>query len=99
MEGIERDREQRSLLPFEHVLLGLAFLPHFGGAAALDHQANLLIEMAIDIERAGARYLDHVLAPQPFGAKQLDVGAAPAEPLPRLHRQVLHALDPDAAID
>jgi two-component system copper resistance phosphate regulon response regulator CusR len=79
--------------------IGLAFLPDLGGAAAFDHQADFLVEVTLDIERAGAGHLDHVLAPQPFGAEQLDIAAAAAEPLPRLHRQVLHPPHSDAAID
>ena len=55
--------------------------------------------MALDIERTGARHLDHVHAPQPLGAVELDVRAAPAQPLPWLHRQILHAVNTDAAID
>ena len=43
--GVERDRKQRALLPFEDVLLGLAFEPDFGRAAALDHEADFLVQM------------------------------------------------------
>ena len=60
---------------------------------------DLLVEVALDIERAGARDLHHIHAPQPFGAVELDVAAAAAEPLPRRHRQILHAPHADAAID
>ena len=79
--------------------LRLPFLPDFGRAAAFDDQHDLLVEMPLDIERAGARHLDHIHAPQALGAVELDVAAAPAEPLPRRHRQVLHAPHADAAID
>ena len=55
--------------------------------------------MLLGIERAGARDLDHVAAPHAFGAVELDVGALAAQPLPGLHRQVLHGLHADAAED
>src|SRR5262245_3076842 len=78
---------------------GLALLPDLGGAASLDHEHHLLVEMPLGVERAGAGDLDHVHAPQPFGAEELDIGTAPAKPRPRLHRQVLYAPDTDAAED
>src|ERR1700745_3589175 len=55
--------------------------------------------MLLGIERAGAGDLDHVHAPEAFGAVELDVAAAPAEPLPRRQRQILHLSDADAAED
>ncbi len=99
MERVERNREQRALLPFEGVAPGLALLPDFGGAAAFDDQTDLLVEMPLDVERARARHLDHIHAPQAFGAEELDVAAAPALPLPGRERQILHAPHADAAID
>src|SRR5262249_10641548 len=45
------------------------------------------------------RDFDEVKAPQSLGAEELDIRAAAAEPLPRRQRQVLHAANPDAAID
>src|SRR5262245_39170990 len=99
MERVERDREQRALLPLESVPPRLPFLPDFGGAAPFYDQADLLIEMPLDIERARTRHLDHIHAPQALGAVELDIAAAAALPLPRRKRQVLHASDADAAID
>ena len=78
---------------------GIAVEPHLGRAAALDYVDDLLVEMLFRIERAGARHLDHVAAPFSFGAVELNVGAAPAEPAPRGERQVLHAPHPDVAKD
>jgi hypothetical protein len=97
MEGIERDREQGAALPFERVALGLPLLPDFGGAPALHHQHDLLVEMPLGMQCTGAGDFHDVHPPQAFGAVELDVAAAAAEPRPRLHRQVLHALDADAA--
>src|SRR5262249_5287681 len=51
------------------------------------------------VEGAGGGFLEGVRAPQPRGAKELNIGAAPAEPLPRRQRQILYAANPDAAID
>src|SRR5437867_5388722 len=99
MERVERDRKQRALLPFEGVPPRLPLLPDFGGAAPFHDQADLLIEMPLDIERARARHLDDIHAPQPFGAVELDVAAAAALPFPGRERQVLHAPHADAAID
>ena len=53
--GIERDREQRALLPFENVALALALLPDFGAAAAFHHQHHLFVEMSLDVERTCRR--------------------------------------------
>src|SRR5882757_7695616 len=97
MHRVERDREQRSLLPFECMALGLAFLPDLRGAPALHDKDDLLIKMAFDIERAGAWNLRHIHAPQPFGAVELDVTAASAETLPRRYRQILDATHANAA--
>src|SRR6266567_5844039 len=79
--------------------LGLALLPDFGRAASLELQHDLLIEMTLDIQRTRARHLRHIHAPQALGSIKLDVGAAPAQPLPWRHRQVLNAHGTDAAID
>src|SRR5579871_5931627 len=79
--------------------LALPLLPDLGRAAAFDHQRHLLVEMTLCVERAGAGNLDHIGAPQPLGAIELDIAAAPAEPLPGRQRQILHPPHPDAAID
>src|SRR5262249_58388355 len=99
MTRVERDREQRAGLPFKSVAPGLTLLPHFGRAAAFDHQHDLLVEMPLLVERARGRDLDHVAAPKAFGAIELDVAAAAAEPPPRRHRQGLPAAPPDAPED
>src|SRR5262249_24487798 len=78
---------------------GLAFLPYLGRTAALDHEYDLLVKMALDVERAGTRNFDHIHAPQTFGAVELDVAAASAKTFPRHHRQILHSPHADAAID
>ena len=96
--GVERNGEQRALLPFEHVALVLAFLPYLGGAAAFDHEHDFLIHVPLDVERAGAGHLDDVHAPEALGAEQLDERTAAAEPLPRHQRQILHPAHADAAI-
>ena len=98
MEGIERHREERALLPFEGGLPDLAFLPDFRRATAFDDHHDLLIEMALDLQRATGRNLDHIHAPQAFGAIELHIGAAPAEALPRRHGQVEHGAAADAAM-
>jgi hypothetical protein len=99
MERVQRNREQRTLLPFKGVSPGLPLLPDLGGTAAFYDQADLLIKVSLDIERARARHLDHIHAPQAFGAKELDVAAAPALPLPGRERQILHSPHADAAKD
>ena len=97
--GIERDREQRSLLPLEHVLLAVVVEPHLGRAAALGDQVDFLVDVLFRVERAGARDFDDVAAPFPFGAVKLDEGALAAQTLPGLHRQVEHGLEADVAED
>ena len=99
VHGVDRDREQRALLPFEDVLLAVAFEPDLGRAAALGDQVDFLVEVLFRIERAGARHLDDVAAPFALGAVELDVGALAAQALPGLHRQVEHGLDADVAED
>src|SRR3954470_24943816 len=99
MERVQRDGEQRALLPFECVLLALPLLPNLGRAPALDHENDFFIEMPFGIERTGAGDLHDVAAPKAFRAVKLDVGSAPAEAAPWLHGQVLHPAHADAAID
>src|SRR5260370_40190028 len=71
--------------------------PHLGGAAALHHHHDLLIHVALGIERAGARHLDDVAAPFALGAVELNEGAVAAHAVPALERHVLDAAHPDAA--
>jgi len=93
---VDRDREQRPRLPFEHVLLVLmAVFPHLRRAAPLDDEVLLLIEVLHRVERAGARNLEHVAAPQVLRPPQLDEGRIAAHQLPRLQRQILHLAHPD----
>ncbi len=86
MVAVERDREHRKGLPFEGLLLHLAFLPDFRRAATFDDEHGLLIKMTLDVERPPGRYFDDIDAPQGFDAEELDIGALAAEPLPRLYR-------------
>src|SRR5262249_62127104 len=94
MKRVERNTEKRSGLPFKYVRSGLTLLPDFGGAASLDYQNDLFIKVPLDVERPGARHLDHVAAPQPFGAVELNVAAAAANPFPGCQWQ---GLDPPHA--
>ena len=98
MIGVERNREERALLPFERGLLRLAFLPDFRRAAPFDDHHDLFVEMPFDLERAARRHLDDIHAPQAFGAIKLDLGAASAKPLPRGEGQVEHGPAADAAV-
>src|SRR5436309_2671352 len=66
------------------------FQPDFGRAATFHDIIDFLVEMLFRVERAGARNFDYVAAPFAFGAVELDEAAAPAQPLPRRHGQVLH---------
>jgi hypothetical protein len=65
----------------------------------LDDEIDLLVEMLLRIECAGARHLDDVTAPFALGAVQLDEAAFAAQPLPGRERQVLHLAYADAAVD
>src|SRR5262249_29391961 len=47
----------------------------------------------------GARNLDHVAAPAPFGPVELNERAVAAHPVPALERHVLHAPHADSAIN
>ena len=98
MIGVERNRKKRTLLPFECLLLGLAVIPHFGRAAAFNHEDLLFIHMLFSIQCAARRNLNHIHAPQAFRTEELDVCAATAQTLPRLHRQIMHALHADGAM-
>src|SRR5262249_61651641 len=99
MPGMEGNGDQVPGLPVEHMRFDLTRLPDFGGAAPLDDQHDFFVEMPLDVEGTGARHLNHVAAPQPFGAVELNVAAAAADPLPGRERQLLHPAHPHAAID
>src|SRR5438874_6569987 len=99
MGDIKRNREKRTLLPLENLRSGLAVQPDFGGSTSFDNERDLFIKMFFAVERACAGHLDHIHAPQAFGAIELDVAPAPAEPLPWRHRQILHPSHADAAED
>src|SRR5689334_11519393 len=99
MERVQWDREQRAFLPFKGVPPGLSLLPDFGGAAAFYDQTDFLVEVPLDVERTRTRHLDHIHAPEAFGAKELNVAAAATLSLPRRERQILHPPHADAAID
>ena len=99
MRRIHRNREDRTFLPFEGELLRIAVDPDFRGAAAVDDEILLFVEMLFGIQRAGAGNFDDVAAPQTFGAEQLNERAVAAHALPRLARQILHAAHADVAID
>jgi len=70
--------ERANLLPFEDMALGLAFLPDFGRAASFDDEDDLLVKMLVGVERAGARDLHDIGAPQALRAEELDIRPAPA---------------------
>src|SRR6478672_11526816 len=97
MPAVERHREHGAPLPFEHMRLFLVVGPDLGGAPALHYHNDLLVHVALGIERAGARNLDDIEAPFAFGAVELDEGAVATHPVPALERHILHALDADAA--
>src|SRR5436190_6318741 len=97
MPGVDRDREQRALLPFKDVALAVVVEPDLGGAAAFDDEIDFLVNVLLGVQRAGARHLDDVVAPFAFGAVELDVAAAAAGALPWRQRQVLHLADADVA--
>src|SRR5450432_1733288 len=99
MVTYERHREHRKGLPFEGMLLHLAFLPDFRRAATFDDEHGLLIKMTLDVERPAGRHFDNIDAPQSFDAEELNIAAPAAEALPRLHREVLHLVHANAAID
>src|SRR5262245_13434760 len=99
MPGVDRNREQRTLLPFEHVALAVAVEPDLGRAAAFDHQIDFLVKVSLGVEGTGAGHLDDVAAPLALGAVELDVAALAAQPLPRRQRQVLHLAYADVAVD
>src|SRR5262245_6155714 len=99
MPGVHRDREQRTLLPFEDMTLAVAIEPHFSGAAALDDQIDFLVQVLFRLESASPGYLDDVAAPFALGAMELDIRAFAAESLPRRKRQILHLAHADVAVD
>src|SRR5262245_56095060 len=99
MPGVDRNREQRALLPFEDVALAVIVEPDLGGAPALDHEVDFLVQMPLRIECASTRHLDDIAAPFALGAMELDIGPLAAEPLPWCQRQVLHLSHTDVPVD
>src|SRR6266446_3554843 len=97
--AIQRNGEDRAFLPFEDMAPGLPFLPDLGRTAALDDEAKLLVKMPLGVESARAGQLDDIHAPQAFGAEELHETSPSAEPLPVRQGQVLHAPNPDVAIN
>ena len=57
MPGVERDGEQRSLLPFDGVL-GFALLPYCCRAFAAHHVHDGVIDVALGLELSLRRYFD-----------------------------------------
>src|SRR5262249_19072228 len=70
-----------------------------GRAATFDHEINFLVEVPLDVERAGAGHLDDVTTPFALGAVELNVAAAPAHSRPWLQRQVLYFAHADVGVD
>src|SRR5262249_15586415 len=96
---VEGDREHRAALPLEGVGLLLIVSPDLGCATAFDHNHDLFIHMALGVEGACARNLNHVAAPLALCSIELDERAIAAHAAPGLERHVLHAANADAAID
>src|SRR4051812_24903028 len=96
--GVERDREQRALLPLEHLDLA-PFGPDFRGAAPFHDQVLLLVKVLLDVERASARHLDDVHAPEALRPPKLDEGPLSAHALPWLQREVLNPANTDRTHD
>ena len=105
MAGVERDGEQRALLPLERLffcsgrtrLRACARTPDLRRAAPFDDEHVLLVHVLFDVQGAARRHLDDVEPPQAFRAVELDIAAPSADPLPGGERQILHAPDADAA--
>ena len=89
MHGVHRDREHRALLPFKHMLLGLALDPDFGRAAPFHDEVDLLIHVLFGVQRATGWHFNHIAAPLRLGAIELDEMALTARALPRHQGQVL----------
>ena len=97
--GIHRDREHRTLLPFENDFLLVAFLPDFRGAAAFDDEEDFLVHVLLRIKRTTRGHFNHIAAPFRFRAVELDEMAFATATLPVEERQVLHLADANAAED
>src|SRR5262249_5224865 len=77
----------------------LTVSPDLRCAAAFDDNHDLFIHVALGIEGACARNLNHIAAPLALCSVELDEGAIAAHAAPGPERHVLHAANPDAAID
>ena len=80
-------------MPFKHVLLGVAFLPNFGGATSFHHQIDFFVHVLFGMQCTGTWYFDHIAAPLGFCAVQLNEMALTARSLPRHQGQVLNLVN------
>src|SRR5438132_13882377 len=94
MPGVERRREQASLLPFEGLLF-CPVVPNRGRATAFDDIDQLFKQVALAVALASGRDLANVSAAGAARADPIDERAENARARPRRHRngvQVFHAV-------
>ena len=93
---VERDGEERVLLPFDG-LFRLAFLPDRRRPSALEHIHDRLVEVMLGFEFAPGRYFHH-LEVDIFLLAQTGVGDSPAPSFPLLKRQRVKVLQGAALV-
>src|SRR5215475_819950 len=99
MPGVKRNRKERPATPFKCDFFGIAFLPHFRGAAPFYDIVNLLIEMPFRVERSSPGHFDDIHPPKPFRTQKLNCSTPATQSLPRLERQILNLMYADVAVD
>ena len=95
---VQRDRNEAPFLPLEG-LLGAVVVPDGGGAAALHHQDQLLVEVAHGVQTLPRRDLDDVGAGGIARSLHIEEGPVTAHAVPPLERHLLQILDEESLDD
>ena len=95
---VQRHRDEAPFLPLEG-LLGAVVVPDGGGAPALDHQDQLLVEVAHGVQALARRDLDDIGAGGVARSLHVEEGAVAAHAGPPLERNLLQVLDEEGLDD
>src|SRR5713226_405081 len=96
--GVERRREETSILPLEHVACAPA-VPDPGRPSSSEHQHDLFVEMPLWKRLLSGSDLQRISIAGPPRAVEVDERATRSEPRPLFERQAMEVLDEVATIN